>query len=191
MIEIADFLTGIPRRRLEQAQRYLDHFETPPSDYLVAPQDRRSGQEPVRIVYSPPLYAGRAPVSDVTLSMRHGPASFRTHLYDAVRLLVLMTHDPRWRERMQAFDAEAPTSEVWTSLGLDPRQVFRDRAITDATGVYIAPADDLFAYISVDTHGEMTREAEARDPAVIAFQFAAMRAYEQEKVGNKFGAFAA
>ena len=58
------------------------------------------------------------------------------------------------------------------------------------TGDFIAPYDGGYAFYSVDTHGELSVEARAEDIAVVIMQYAAIKAYGEERISNLVGKFA-
>ncbi len=101
-----------------------------------------------------------------------------------------MAIKPQWRASVLNLDVHAPAERLWPLFGLQADCVLTSKVAAFRTGDFIAPCDEGYAYYSVDSHEELTVEAQAEDLAVVVLQYAAMKAYADERIGNLVGRFA-
>ena len=190
MIDIAPFLSGTPLRRLQQAQAFLDHLAVPSSSYLVTADRHAVAGDVISIVYADVLYGGRAPACNVTLTSRFNWIRFRTHLYDAIRSLVLLHRDPGLFSQLQDLDVTIVQDDLCRVLKLDCASILKAKISTATIGNYIAPSDGGFTSFSVDTHGELTKEADSDSLNSLYVQFSLMKDYTDRNMGAEFAQFA-
>ena len=191
MIFIADYISGVPRRRLEQAQRFIAHYGSGSITYSVQSDDRAISAADVVVTYSRELFAERAPKSIVIITGKYRNIEFKTHLYDAIRLLILLTYDRSSADLWINLQDDQLKAEDWLSLGIRQDHVFKPAVEAFLPGAYLAPFSNGFAYFTVDRDGEVTVEAEADDLWIVLLQFRSIKAYSDERIVNEFGKFSA
>ena len=191
MIDIAPYLSGTPLRRLQQAQAFLDHLAVPSSSYLVTADRHIVAGETISIIYADVIYGGRAPACNVTLASRSNWIRFRTHLYDAIRSLVLLYRDPSLRSELQDLNATIEQDEICSVLKLDCASILKPAVSASSIGNYVAPSGDGFTSFSVDSHGEITQEADSESLNSLYVQYALMKNYAERNMGAEFAQFAA
>ncbi len=189
MIHIADFLSDTPRQTLKQAQRYLAECNSSGVTYRVSDDLAQSECADISILYQLDKFYDHGLTSKVIIKVPSGTVMITTYLADAVRLLALLADKPSWLRLMRELDPSMTAGDVWAVFGLDEVEIFRSDLRPMTTGDFIAPYHDGFAEFSVDTHGEVSVEAEAPQLAVIVFHFAALQDYAAKRVDEKFARF--
>ena len=191
MIGTAAFLSDFSRRRLDQTRLFLAECNDSGVTYRVTDHPIGLVTEDVSIAYAAEPFEGDTPGSDVWLKTRHGPAVLRTSLfYAAMGLLALLADHPPWMKLMLEIDPAKTGEAAWAAYDLDAQSIFREDLRPVTTGSFIAPHGTGFVQFSIDTHGELSIQAESERLAVLIFRFAAQQAMRNLRVDEKLGTYA-
>ena len=191
MIEAATFLSPMSCGRLDQTRRFMAESNSSGISYNISASCNHMEAVDLDILYLAEKYGDHAPKAIGTLKTDTGLVKIETYLfYGAVGLLTLMADQPLWLKIMRRIDPDIPEQDVWTMLEVDRHTVYKEDLRPIATGDFIAPQNGGYVYFSVDTHAEVTFEAEADHLAAVVFVFAAERAITKYRVDEKFGRFA-
>jgi hypothetical protein len=184
MIVAADFLNSLDKRRLAKVERFLDDAGVGAERFVIAPIRPPHGAEVVVTYYDTWFHDSR-PKATIEAKTLRTPLCVQTSLSNATQLIRLLYAEKTWWDRLIDLDLDRVDEGLFALLGLDSTSLLKPKVAGWQEGRFVAPLGDAYAYFSVDVHGGVSIEAEARRLGEVLFQLAAMTAFSELRLDEK------